>query len=40
MSKIYKPFHYTQDNIEVIDFIEQVTKHYPTPEAYHMKGVK
>ena len=39
MSKIYKPFHYTKDNIEVIDFIEQVTKHYPTPEAYHIGNV-
>ena len=39
MSKIYKPFHYTQDNIEVIEFIEQVIKHYPTPEAYHIGNV-
>ena len=39
MSKIYKPIHYTKDNIEVIDFIEQVTKHYPAPEAYHIGNV-
>ena len=36
MSKIYKPFHYTQDNIEVIEFIEQVVQHYPPTEAYHI----
>ena len=39
MTEIYKPEHYTKDNIEVIDFIEQVTKHYPTPEAYHIGNV-
>ena len=39
MSKIYKPIHYTKDNIEVIDFIEQVTKHYPPTEAYHIGNV-
>ena len=39
MSKIYKPFHYTQDNIEVIEFIEQVVQHYPPTEAYHIGNV-
>ena len=39
MSDIYKPIHYTKDNIEVIEFIEQVIKHYPTPEAYHIGNV-
>ena len=39
MSKIYRPFHYTQDNIEVIEFIEQVVQHYPPTEAYHIGNV-
>ena len=39
MSKIYKPIHYTKDNIEVIEFIEQVVQHYPPTEAYHIGNV-
>ena len=39
MSKIYRPIHYTQNDTEVIEFIEQVIKHYPTPEAYHIGNV-
>ena len=39
MSKIYKPIHYTKDNIEVIEFIEQVVQHYPAQEAYHIGNV-
>ena len=39
MSKIYKPEHYTKDNIEVIEFIEQVVQHYPPTEAYHIGNV-
>ena len=39
MSKIYRPIHYTKNDIEVIEFIEQVIKHYPTPEAYHIGNV-
>ena len=36
MTEIYKPEHYTKDNIEVIDFIEQVTKDYPPAVAFHI----
>ena len=39
MTEIYKPEHYTKDNIEVIEFIEQVVQHYPAPEAYHIGNV-
>ena len=39
MSKIYRPIHYTQNDTEVIEFIEQVIKHYPRPEAYHIGNV-
>ena len=39
MTEIYKPEHYTKDNIEVIDFIEQVVQHYPPTEAYHIGNV-
>lgn len=36
MSDIYKPKHYTNNEIEVIQFIEQVTKDYPGDIAYHV----
>ena len=39
MTEIYKPEHYTKDNIEVIEFIEQVVQHYPAPESYHIGNV-
>ena len=39
MTEIYKPEHYTKDNIEVIEFIEQVVQHYPPTEAYHIGNV-
>ena len=36
MNDIYKPNHYTNNEIEVIHFIEQVTKDYPADIAYHV----
>ena len=39
MTEIYKPEHYTKDNIEVIEFIEQVVQYYPAQEAYHIGNV-
>lgn len=36
MSDIYKPRHYTNNEIEVIQFIEQVTKDYPSDISYHV----
>ena len=39
MSDIYKPKHYTSNEIEVIEFIEQVTKDYPPAVAYHIGNV-
>lgn len=36
MSDIYKPKHYTSNEIEVIEFIEQVTKDYPSDISYHV----
>jgi hypothetical protein len=30
------PSHYTAGSIEVIDFIEQVVKHYPPEVGYHI----
>ena len=39
MSDIYKPNHYTNNEIEVIHFIEQVVQHYPPTEAYHIGNV-
>ena len=36
LSEIYKPKHYTSNEIEVIQFIEQVTKDYPADIAYHV----
>ena len=39
MTEIYNPEHYTKDNIEVIEFIEQVVQHYPPTEAYHIGNV-
>lgn len=39
MTEIYKPEHYTKDNIEVIEFIEQVVQHYPSEQAYLIGNV-
>jgi hypothetical protein len=33
---VRRPAHYTQGNIEVIDFIEQVVKDYPPEIAHHI----
>lgn len=33
---IRHPSHYKQGEIEAIDFIEQVVKHYPPEKAYHI----
>lgn len=35
-NEVYKPSHYASDEIEVIDFIEQVVKDYPADMAYHI----
>lgn len=34
--KVNHPSHYNYGDIEVIDFIEQVTKHYNSDVAYHI----
>ena len=39
MSDIYKPKHYTNNEIEVIDFIEQTVKYYPSEQAYLIGNV-
>lgn len=39
MSDIYKPKHYTNNEIEVIEFIEQTVKYYPSEQAYLIGNV-
>ena len=39
MSDIYKPKHYTNNEIEAIEFIEQTVKHYPSEQAYLIGNV-
>lgn len=36
---VNRPAHYTAGSIEVIEFIEQVTKDYPPEVAYHIGNV-
>lgn len=36
---INKPVHYTYGEIEVIDFIEQITKYYPTTLGFSIGNV-
>lgn len=35
-NEVYKPEHYASNDIEVIEFIEQVVKDYPPDMAYHI----
>ena len=39
MSDIYKPKHYTNNDIEAIEFIEQTVKYYPSEQAYLIGNV-